>query len=440
MLVAAALTGVLLLVLLPLSVLRLTRVAARHRGPAARALAGVTSLWLALAVLDVQAGGDAVAAAGTAPYVYGQFSRVPGELEDQREFEAAAEEESTELLSGLTERPGQRDRGPLSGLRGKNVLIVFVESYGEVALQGSWFAPEVNAVLSQASKELGAAGFGSRSAWFTSPTFGGISWLAHATLQSGLWVDGQQRYDILMKSPRMTLSQYFGTAGWRTVAVAPSNNRDWPEGRQFYKWDKVYDSRTLGYRGPRFAYPTMPDQYTLAAFERLELAADRRRPVMAEIDLLSSHTPWVKIPRMVKQSALGNGSVFNGMPEQLPSEEEVWSSPQRVQQAYAASIRYSLTALTRFIRGSLDEDDVVVFLGDHQPSTIVAGEDASHDVPVTILARDQRVLDRVASWRWDQGLRPTASAPVWRMDEFRDRFIAAFDDRGRSRTVPGDAR
>jgi hypothetical protein len=36
------------------------------------------------------------------------------------------------------------------------------------------------------------------------------------------------------------------------------------------------------------------------------------------------------------------------------------------------------------------------------------------------------VVDRVSSWGWRPGLRPGADAPVWRMDEFRDRFLAAF--------------
>ena len=34
-----------------------------------------------------------------------------------------------------------------------------------------------------------AAGFSARSGWLTSSTFGGASWLAHATLQSGTWVN-----------------------------------------------------------------------------------------------------------------------------------------------------------------------------------------------------------------------------------------------------------
>jgi hypothetical protein len=56
-------------------------------------------------------------------------------------------------------------------------------------------------------------------------------------------------------------------------------------GSSFYRYDKVYDRRNVGYRGPRFAYASMPDQYVLAALQRLELAKPDRRPVFAEVDL-----------------------------------------------------------------------------------------------------------------------------------------------------------
>ena len=58
----------------------------------------------------------------------------------------------------------------------------------------------------------------------------------------------------------------------------------------------------------------MPDQYTLAAFHRLELARTGARPVMAEIDLVSSHTPWTPLPHLVDWGDVGDGSVFDGMP------------------------------------------------------------------------------------------------------------------------------
>ena len=96
----------------------------------------------------------------------------------------------------------------------------------------------------------------------------------------------------------------------------PANNRTWPEGSTFYHYDKVYDRRNLGYRGPRFGLPPMPDQYALLALQRLELAKRHRPPLFAEVDLISSHAPWTRIPRLIPWDDVGDGSVFDRIPAQ----------------------------------------------------------------------------------------------------------------------------
>jgi hypothetical protein len=85
-----------------------------------------------------------------------------------------------------------------------------------------------------------------------------------------------------------------------------------------------------------------------------------------------------------------------------------------------------MNALVSFVQTYPDPNLVLVVLGDHQPSTIVSGDGAGHDVPVSVIAHDPSVLARVSGWGWQDGLRPAPDAPVWRMDAFRDRFLAAF--------------
>jgi hypothetical protein len=295
-----------------------------------------------------------------------------------------------------------------------------------VAVQDSSFSPQVDAVLNAGTRTLRSVGFDSRSAFLKSPTFGGISWLAHSTLQSGLWVDSQQRYDQLVASKRFTLSDAFHRAGWRTVGDVPPNSKAWPEGKSFYHYDQLYDSRNVGYAGPRFSYAPIPDQYTLSAFRRLELAKPDRRPVMAEIDLVSSHTPWTPLPRLVGWPEVGDGSVYDGMPAEGKSRAQVWQHADRVRAAYGASIRYSLSTLISYVQTFHDDNLVLVLLGDHQPAPIVSGSGAGHDVPITIVAHDPAVLARISSWGWQDGMLPHPDAPVWPMNTFRNRFLNAF--------------
>ena len=149
---------------------------------------------------------------------------------------------------------------------------------------------------------------------------------------------------------------------------------------------------------------------------------------MAEVDLISSHTPWAPLPRMLAPGALGDGSAYQQVFDQAATADAVWSDPARVKQAYADSVAYSLDALTSFVANAHDDNLVLVVLGDHQPAAVISGEGASHDVPVSVVAKDPAVLDRIGGWGWQPGLRPSAAAPVWPMDAFRDRFFGAFGD------------
>lgn len=400
------------------SVQHLAGLVVRHNAAAARAVVVLASLWLTCAMLGSQiVPGVPVAAEGSAVYLQHHHRPVGPALQDRPTVPADGGADA------FGNTPGE---DLLTALRGKDVVLAFVESYGRDAVEDPEFASQVGAVLDAGDHRLRAAGFASRSAFLTSPTAGGSSWLAHATLLSGLWIDNQQRYNDLASSHRMTLTSAFRRANWRTVGVMPGNDSAWPESESL-GYDQIYEAKEMGYKGPRFSWATMPDQYTLARFERTEHTRRKREPVMAEITLVSSHAPWEPIPQLIDWRNVGDGSVFDTMAAANdPPEAILTRIPARVRADYRASIEYSLSSLISYVETYGDDNLVLIFLGDHQPSPIVTGQGASRDVPITIVARDRSVLNRIAPWSWQEGLKPNAQAPVWGMDAFRDRFLTAF--------------
>ncbi len=403
--------------------LRIAKRSAAHRRGAAWSVGAVAVVWIASAAVGIGVVPHSpVASSATSSYAVAEVRSVALAARDRQ------------VLADRLAAPDPYRTTPaadlLAGLRGKDVIFAFVESYGQTAVQGSTFAPGIISVLDDGTKALDAAGFSSRSAFLTSPTFGGISWLAHSTLQSGLWIDSKQRYAQLMDNSRFTLSEAFKKAGWRTVGDDPANGGAWPEGTSFYHYDQLYNATNTGYAGPRFGYATVPDQYTLKAFQQLELQPGHA-PVMAEINLVSSHIPWTPLPRMIDWGDIGDGSVFDPMLAEGPSSVGLFTNSDDVKAAYGRSIQYSLGSLISFVQMADDDNLVLILLGDHQPGPSVSGPAATHEVPITIIARDSTVVDRVSSWGWNAGLRPAADAPVWPMDAFRNRFFDAFDGAAR---------
>ncbi len=310
-------------------------------------------------------------------------------------------------------------------LRGKDVLVVFVESYGRIVIDSDHYAPFIRPALQQATAALESQGFEARSGFLTSPTVGGISWLAHGTALSGMWIDSQIRYDSLMISERPSLVRLFNRAGWRTLGIMPAITMAWPEG-QYFGYDHVYDARELAYQGKPFNYVTMPDQFTLAQFQKLERTPGERQPVMAEIALISSHAPWTPVPELIDWRAVGDGSEFNEQATSDDPPEVVWQDRQRVLEHYRGTVDYVVQTLVSFATTFGDENLVMLILGDHQPMPYVTDETENRDVMVHLIAKDPKVLEAVADWQWTDGMLPNDDAPVWRMDEVRDRFIEAF--------------
>jgi hypothetical protein len=414
--IGAVVVAVLALVVCTLAVLRLTKLTARYPGPARRTLVALSAAWIALAISGITWFPGAPAASDTAAALLKTtVTQVPAAIRDQRQFAYASSHDPYRNVL---------PQDLVSGLAGKDIVIGVVESYGRSALTEPGMKSIVDPVLKSDEQKLAAAGFAARTGWLTSSTYGGGSWFAHATFQSGLWITNQQRYRQLAASERLTLTGTFHKAGWHTVGMEPGNTVAWPEA-SFYGYDQVYDSRNLGYKGPRFGWSNMPDQYTLAQFQN-NVYAKKTGPLMAEITLTSSHEPWTPIPQTVDWNAVGDGSIYKPMVKGAESRTSLWGSSARTQTQYAKSIGYSVDNLITWAQKYGDKNLVLIMFGDHQPMSIVSGSNASHDIPVTVIAHDKSVRERIAGWKWADGLSPTASTPVWRMDQFRDKFFEAY--------------
>ena len=298
-------------------------------------------------------------------------------------------------------------------------------SYGRSALELPRYAKTLVPTLETFEQRLAGRGLVAASAWLTSPTVGGQSWLAHGTLESGLWLGDQARYQALIQSERLTLTRAFARAGYRTIALKPAITRPWPEGARL-GFERIYAAADLGYRGRPYNWVTMPDQYTLAVLERAERAG-AERPLFAEVSLISSHAPWTPVAEVLEDwSAIADGSVFSEWADAGDPPEVVWRDPERVRAQYARAIDYVLRVLASYAANFVDARTLLILVGDHQPAPLITGDDASRDVPIHVIAGDPDLLAPFLAWGFGAGMRPPAGAPARRMDAFRDFFLAAF--------------
>jgi len=289
----------------------------------------------------------------------------------------------------------------LPGLDGHNVLLTFIESYGVSALDNPRYADVLLPTLADMQQRLEERELHVVSGLLESPIRGGQSWLAHATALSGRWIDNQLWYQLMLDSDHSTLIDDFSATGQRTLAVMPAISMAWPEG-EAYGFDQIVAAKDIDYAGPALNWVTMPDQYTLTAFERLARpsAAVPAKPVMAEMALVSSHAPWTPVPKLIDWADVGDGTIFNEQAESGDSPSVVWSDPQRVRRQYIQTIDYSLQTLG-------DMSPASVAMRCSSSSAITSRRRSS---PATMPRGRSRSISSAATRRWSTASRQRASA------------------------------
>lgn len=312
-------------------------------------------------------------------------------------------------------------------LEDRDVLLVFIESYGMQALTQDEYIPIMEDRLQQMQRALTRHGLGVVSGRMEAPIEGGQSWLAHATVLSGLWIDNQIDYETMLDSGVSTLVDDFNTSGHETMAVMPANTRDWPPGEQ-YGFDQVFDANTMDYQGPAMNFFTMPDQYTLSWLQH-QILAPSDTPIFAEVPLISSHAPWVPVLPVLDWDDIGDGSVFQGMGEDQPSPDELFQDQAAVKDYYIRSVDYSLQVTTEFATRYLDDDALLIVIGDHEAPPIVTGSDVNREVPFHLISGDPALIDGILTGSADTPLGATLQAGAWpEMTVVSDDHEAGMDD------------
>jgi hypothetical protein len=312
-----------------------------------------------------------------------------------------------------------------SQVKGADVFVVFIESYGAV----SYERPNIASALEPSRAALASAIHETNrdvvSALVESPTFGGSSWLAHVSLLSGVEVRDPETNARLLTERRDTLVRAFGRGGFRTVGLMPGMRQRWPEG-VFYGFDEIYGADRLAYRGPEFGWFALPDQFSLFALDALEMSRPARPPLFVFFPTISTHFPFRPTPpyqpdwrRMSSEQPYDGPDIVRAY-----AREPDWT---HFAPGYAEAMAYDFACIGGYLRRHPDRDLVMIVLGDHQPPAAVTGEGVSWNVPIHIIASRPHILERLSTSGFRRGLAPPGRA-LARMHALVPILLDAFGD------------
>jgi len=325
------------------------------------------------------------------------------------------------VAPALTPSPAMDAR--FDGLGGADVLLAFVEAYGAITYDNPDFARALAPSRDDLAAAAKATGRDVVSAFVHSPTFGASSWLAHLSLLTGVEVRDQYAYAAVMSSTRDTLSRAFRRQGYRSVAVMPGMRQAWPEGA-FYGFDHIHDRRGLAYDGPEFGWWSIPDQFTLARFDALELAPRERRPVFAVFPTSTTHAPFGPVaPYQPDWSKVLTSGAFAA--EDVAQAMAATPDLTNLSPSYVNAMGYEFTTFAGYVRTHAADDLMLILVGDHQPVAAVSGPGATYEVPIHIVARPGSVLTRLKSAGFTNGMHPRRPA-IGTMSELVPILVTAF--------------
>ncbi|MEO1313829.1 MAG: sulfatase, partial [Pseudomonadota bacterium] len=305
----------------------------------------------------------------------------------------------------------------------RDVLVIFVESYGRTSLDTPFYAEVHRETLARYEAELSGLGLSMQSGILSAPTQGGQSWLSHATFANGLWVDNQIRYGAVLSSGRETLFHHAANNGFHTAAVMPQITLDWPES-EWMGFDTVLAAADLGYRGLAFNWVTMPDQFTLAVLDRKLRSGGQEQRLFAQVALASSHAPWVPVPEILPWEAIGDGQIYNDVVTSGDPPEVVWRDRERVRAQYRHAVDYALRTVFEYAVLHAAAPPLMIVIGDHQAAEFIA-LDGRPDVPIHVIGPEHLVRP-VAPTLPHRGLLPGDDVPVIAMDRMRDILLNAY--------------
>ena len=196
---------------------------------------------------------------------------------------------------------------------------MFVESYGRVAVQDSSFSP-AHRRRARAGQRTAAGG-----RLLLAQRLPHLADLRRPQLAGAFHpaVGGHGRRPVALRparrgSNRLTLTRAFKRAGWRAVGAMPGEPPGVAGGLDLLPLRRRSTTAATSATAARASAcrrcPTSTRCWPCSAAS--SPSATGRR-VFAEVDLISSHAPWTRIPRLIPWDDVGDGSIF----DRIPAEE-----------------------------------------------------------------------------------------------------------------------
>ena len=312
----------------------------------------------------------------------------------------------------------------LKVLRGAEVKVVFLESYGSTTYERDDLFEVIHPARQRLEQAANAQGRQVLSAFVKAAAFGGASDLSHLSFLSGIDLTDPIRHDLLLTTDRPTMLDTFEQAGYRTIGLYPAMSWDWPE-KSFYDFDRYHDAPSLDYRGPKFGLWWLPDQFSMARVDEMYPPDPDGKPRFLFYPTITTHIPFRPTPPYQPDWSL--------VTSDKPYSDEATAKAMAdtidwydLLPGYINTIEYTFRWLAGYQTLPQPRESVLILLGDHQPAGGITGPNASWDVPVHVITSNETIADRLRIHGFEVGVDPRRES-LGHISELGQILLSVFD-------------
>jgi len=313
-----------------------------------------------------------------------------------------------------------------------SVYLFAVESYGSVLEEHPDLRGSYRSLMRATDSTLSRRGWDGVTARLDAPVRGGRSWLAIASLLTGVRVDRQLLFNRFQEAPDEVphLVRFLNEQDYHTIALQPYTfARPGLPVRNLYDFDVTLYRDDLEYQGPAYGLANAPDQYSLN-FAHSDVLEDVSGPFFLFFETVSSHALWNYglAPFQRDWRSFNGADGVSGPSKALlkrrggpptPFLADSITAPRIFDQSrprrYLQHVAYDLHVIREYLKEKAPAGSIAVILGDHQPPLF---DTQSRLVPMHVLTTDRDVLDRLHRRGFSRGLLPDGDRVTLRQEEF----------------------
>ncbi len=284
-----------------------------------------------------------------------------------------------------------------------NIIFLVLESYGKILFEK--YKEEFNPLLDQLENQLSENGFHSISNLSTSPRSGGGSWMCYSSFLYGMEVQNEGLFRIILEKENAanfnpSLLEILRRNGYENYLLNPLTGFknlkiNWEEISELFSTKDIIKYEDLDYKGKLIGALGLqpPDQFSLnKGFELLREKNKGRQPFALFFETLNSHAKWQSPIHVEKDWKKYDQSDYD------------FEVTKMVNDSYFPSIRYQISMAVDFITRQMDDNTLILIMGDHQPP-LVTTPTSGNETPIHLISKNENLLKPYMEYGFEKGLK-----------------------------------